>query len=195
VKDVEPVTDLEGLLEYTVVANFRALGPKAGPNMPAVKAALAKADAGALRSALEAEGSVEIELENGEHFLLSPDDVEVRAGAHDELVLAQDGDIAVALDIALDHELRLEGLARELIRALNDQRKSSGLAIDDRIRVVLAANGPPAEAVRHHRDWIAREALAVELDMTETSPADAGAGHTIDVDGTAVGIRLERAPR
>ena len=83
---------------------------------------------------------------------LEPEDVEVRATSHEELALAQDGGVAVALDTRVDHDLKLEGLAREVIRVLNDRRKAQGLEIADRIEVWLAADGDVAEAVRRHRD-------------------------------------------
>ena len=194
VRAVEPVTDLEGLLEYAVVPNFPALGPRAGAQMPAVKDALAAADASALRRALDERGAVELELADGQRFTVRPDDVEVRAGAHEELVLAQDGDVAVALDVALDEELRLEGLARELIRALNEQRKADGLAIDDRIRVTLVADGVVADAARRHLEWLAREVLAVELDVVGPTGSDR-IDETIELDGASVGLRVQRAGR
>ena len=99
---------------------------------------------------------------DGEPVELGPDDVEVRAEEHEEFALAQDGPYAVALDLHIDDDLRLEGLARELARALNDHRKAIGLAIADRIeRAACRPTGPLAEAAERHGDWIAGEVLAV----------------------------------
>ena len=117
VKEVELVTDLEGLLDYSVIPVFRRLGPKVGPLMPKVKDSLATADAAEVRRALERDGEYCLSLGDGDTVTLGPDDVEVRADAHGELTLARDGAYAVALDTTLDDELRREGLARETSHA------------------------------------------------------------------------------
>ena len=109
-----------------------------------------------LQAALERDGFVEIAGER-----LTADEVEVRADRHEEFALAEDGWWAVALDLELDDELRSEGTARELVRALNDLRKAVGFELSDRIAVVVSA-GPDAviEAVARHQAWIAGEVLA-----------------------------------
>jgi isoleucyl-tRNA synthetase len=188
VKHVEPITDLTSLMDHTVVPNFRRLGPRLGPLMPKVKEALASADGGVVSRALDADGRYRFEVD-GQAVELLPDDVEVRAVAHDELVLAEEGGYAVALDITVDDGLRLEGLARELVRSLNDHRKALDLALSDRIRVELFADGEIADALTAHRDWIKGEVLAVEL---EGAPfADAGKDAVrIDVDAAPVATRV-----
>jgi isoleucyl-tRNA synthetase len=92
----------------------------------------------------------------------------------------------VALDLELDDDLRLEGLAREIVRSLNDLRKEVGLEVADRVAVTLAAEGPVAEAVARHRDYIAAEVLAVELTLGRGGP------HQITVDGHLVRVGLDR---
>ncbi|HEY3239846.1 MAG TPA: isoleucine--tRNA ligase [Acidimicrobiia bacterium] len=198
VKDLEVVTSLEGLIRYSVVPNFRALGPRLGPRLPAVKAALAEADGAEVRRSLEESGRFVVDVD-GEAVELGPADVEVRAAEHEELALAQDGPYAVALDLALDDDLRLEGLARELARALNDHRKAIGLAIAERITVVLSATGPVAQAAQRHGDWIAGEVLAVGWQVrpgeraVPGNGADGLAGTVLEVDGSPVAVAVERA--
>ncbi|HET9770374.1 MAG TPA: isoleucine--tRNA ligase [Acidimicrobiia bacterium] len=193
VKALEVVESLAGLIRYSVVPNFRALGPRLGPKLPAVKAALASADGAEVSRALEETGSYTLTIE-GEPVVLSADDLEVRAQEHEEFALAQDGPYAVALDLKVDDELRLEGLARELARAVNDHRKASGLAIADRVRVRLWADeeaaGPVLEAAKRHGDWIAGEVLAVDW---QVNPAGSPDGAVLDVEGTSVTIALEVA--
>jgi isoleucyl-tRNA synthetase len=188
VKHVEAIRDLTGLLDYDVVPNFRALGPRVGPLMPKVKAALAAVDGRTVSEALERDGAYRLEID-GETIDIAPDDIEVRAVAHEELVLAEEAGSAVALDITLDDELRLEGLARELVRALNDLRKELDLSLSDRIQVALYADDTAAEAARVHGDWIAGEVLAVT--WTVAPGADAPAGTTtLDLDGQPVAVAL-----
>ena len=181
VKAVDDVDTLSGLISWTVVPNFRALGPRLGPRVKDVKAALAEADGSALQRRLETDGFIEVAGER-----LSADDVEVRAAHHEAFALAEEGGWAVALDLELDDDLRLEGLAREIVRSLNDLRKEVGLEVADRVAVTLEAEGPVAEAVGRHRDYVAAEVLAVELTLGEGGP------HQITVDGHLVRVGVDR---
>ena len=147
-----------------------------------MKAALAQADGSALQRALEADGAIEVA-----GFRLTPEDVDVRARHHASFALAEDGGWAVALDLELDDDLRREGIARELIRALNDLRKEQGLAIADRVRLRLGGDDTVRAAVAAHGTWIADEVLAVELTWAD------GGDLSVRVDGTAVTVALERA--
>jgi isoleucyl-tRNA synthetase len=189
VKDVVVVTDLEGLLDVTVVPNFKVLGRRLREKMPRVQELLAAADGSAIRRALEADGRYTLDVD-GEPVVLEADDVEVRAAAHEELVVVQDGAVAVALDTTLDDELRLEGTARELVRAINDHRKAIGLDLADRIRVALRATGAVFDAAKRHGEWIAGEVLAVQFEVEDASPAPGDA--VISIDGATVGLLVEK---
>ena len=182
VKALEDVESLTDLMSWTVAPNFRALGPRLGPQVNEVKAALATADGASLRRALETDGFVEVAGHR-----LEPGDVEVRAGRHDDFALASDEGWAVALDLELDEALELEGLARQLARDLNDLRKRLGLALTDRVRVRLQVGLRVAAAVEAHRDWIADQVLAVEL----TVVGDAGpAAVALESGGEPVRVDL-----
>jgi isoleucyl-tRNA synthetase len=162
--------------------------------MPLVKDALSGADGGAVKRALDADGGYDLVLDDGTTVRLAPDDVEVRAQSHAELALAQEGGYAVAIDTTVDDELRAEGIARDLIRLLNDQRKAAGLEIADRIRVGLFASGRLEAAAHAHRDWIAREVLAVSFDVLPLADAPDGATR-VEVDGEELAIELVRVER
>jgi isoleucyl-tRNA synthetase len=162
------------------VPNFRTLGPRLGPKVNEVKAALAAADGSELQAALERDGHIEIAGEK-----LTADDVDVRAERHDALALVEDDGWAVALDLELDDVLRAEGTARELVRALNDARKAAGLEIADRVVVTLDADDALWVVVDAHRDTIATEVLATEIRR--------GSGdRSIELDGTTVAVSLSR---
>ncbi|MGH9001321.1 MAG: isoleucine--tRNA ligase [Acidimicrobiia bacterium] len=189
VKRLETVATLDGLIRYSVVPNFRTLGPRLGQQMPAVKAALAAADGSTVARALEEHGVYTVSV-GGDSVELGVDDVEVRATGHEEFALAQEGVYAVALDLAVDGDLRSEGMARELARALNDHRKAIGLAISDRVRVHLWATSPLLDAARAHGRWIAGEVLATEWTVSGEEADDGAAA--LDVEGSPVAVVVER---
>jgi isoleucyl-tRNA synthetase len=190
VKALEDVTSLNELMTWQVVPNFRALGPRLGPRVNDVKAALAEADGSELRRALDTDGWVEVAGQR-----LGPDDVEVRADRHEELALAQEAGWAVALDLEVDDELAAEGAARELVRALNDLRKRLDLALTDRVALrVRAEGGALRAALDVHRDWIAEEVLASDItvddDGTSAGPPSSPVFHALDIDGEQVRVEL-----
>jgi isoleucyl-tRNA synthetase len=181
---LEAIDTLSGLMSWQIIPNFRALGPRLGSRVNEVKQALAAADGTALKNDLDTHGRIEVA-----GIELGPDDVEVRADRHAAFALAEDGGWAVALDLDIDDRLRAEGIARELVRTINDLRKGTGLAIADRVMVTLHATGQVAEAVTAHRDWIAAEVLATTLDVVDAPPPSST---SVEVDGMAVDIALAR---
>jgi isoleucyl-tRNA synthetase len=189
VKQLEVVASLEGLLDYRVVPNFRALGPRLGKLAPRVKTLLASVDGGDVRRAFDEHGVFTLDVD-GETVVLEPGDVEIRAEQHADLTLAQDGPHAVALDLTLDDDLRAEGNAREVIRVVNDRRKTNGFALTDRITVELQSTARVVDAIDRHAEWIKAEVLATAFEahevMLETA-ADA------TIDGDPVWIDARRA--
>ncbi|MGD9792167.1 MAG: isoleucine--tRNA ligase [Acidimicrobiia bacterium] len=181
VKTLEDIDTLSGLVTFTVVPNFRKLGPKLGQKLPELKAALADADGSAIHSALESDGFVEVA-----GIRLEADEVEVRAQRHEHFALAQDGTWAVALDLELTDELRAEGLARELIRAVNDRRKEIGLDIADRIELFVSGDEAVHDALRSHGSTVEGEVLAVQLTLVDDGD------HHLTLDGHDVGITISR---
>jgi isoleucyl-tRNA synthetase len=173
VKRFEVVATLEGLLAYHVVPNFRALGPRLGKLLPRVKELLATVDGAEVQHAFDTDGRYGLDVD-GQRVELDPADVEIRAEQHEELALAQDGRYAVALDLTLDDDLRAEGKARELSRAINDLRKALGFEISDRVALRYAATGELAKVMERFRDWIATEVLATTCAPLDGEvPADA----------------------
>jgi isoleucyl-tRNA synthetase len=191
VREVELITGLEGLVDYVVVPNFRKLGPRVGKLVPEIQAALRSVDGATVQRAFDDDDRYRIELASGDTVDVGPDEVEVRATSHAELALAQDGGYAVALDTALDDDLRREGTARELARKLNDLRKSSGLDISDRVRVTVWAGAELAQAALHHGRWIQEEVLAVDWNVEDGEPPAAGVTR-LEVDGSTASVRLQK---
>jgi isoleucyl-tRNA synthetase len=139
--------------ELRVKPNLPRLGPKLGKELGAVRAALQAGE-------FEELGDGRFRAAGHE---LEPDEVLVeRRGLEGWAVAADDG-LTVALDTAVDPELELEGRVFDLIHKLNSMRKEAGLELTDRINVTLPRE--LAELVEQHRDWIAREVLAVGIEV------------------------------
>ena len=187
VKTLDPVASLDGLLDYSVVPNFRALGPKVGKLLPRVKQLLADVDGASVRAALSADGVYSLDVD-GTVIALTADDLEIRAASHESLALAQDGPLAVAIDTTLTPALRREGLAREVVRAINDHRKATGLEIADRIDVRMDPSDELADAITEFHDWIGGEVLAISVTL---GPLGDDA-ETLTVDGQPLRVRTRR---
>lgn len=184
VRRLEEIDTLSELMSWQVTPNFRALGPRLGPQVDEVKKALAAADGTVLKADLDTHGWIEVAGER-----LEPGDVEVRAARHEAFALAEDDGWAVGLDLELDDDLRAEGIARELVRALNEARKSAGFAISDRVAVRLAAPERVAAAVSAHQRWIADEVLAPSFELADPE----GEAVELDLDGEIVRAELRPA--
>ena len=77
--------------------------------------------------------------------------------------LEREGSHAVALELELDDALRREGLAREIVHAIQNARKTAGLQVEDRIALLLGGDDELLEAAREHEDYVARETLATSV--------------------------------
>ncbi|TBH21079.1 isoleucine--tRNA ligase [Thermus thermamylovorans] len=161
VKEVRVLEPGEEILSYRVLPNLKLLGKKYGKRVPALREALEREASRVARSALKGE-PVALEVE-GETLVLAPEEVLLEAQAPEGyLALEKDGYVA-ALEVRVTEELRLEGLARDLIRHLQQTRKEMGLKVSDRIRVGYEAEGAYREALARHGAWIAGEVLALEF--------------------------------
>ena len=161
VKEVRVLEPGEEVLPYRVLPNLKLLGKKYGRLVPGIKEALEREWDRVVAALLKGEG---VALEVGGQVLhLLPEEVLLEAQAPEGYqALEKDGYVA-ALEVRVTEELKLEGLARDLIRLLQEARKSMGLKVADRIRVRYQAEGAYLEALKRHGDRIAGEVLAVEL--------------------------------
>jgi isoleucyl-tRNA synthetase len=190
VKEVEFAESAEQLAGWRAKPNFRALGPRLGPKVKAIAARLA-ADDGSLAARLASGHTVTLTLDEGEEIELGPGDVELSQDVREGWGVAADGGMTVALDLELDDALRSEGLARELVRAIQDARKAAGLDVTDRIH--LTVDGPDAveEALQQHAGYVSNETLSSSMAVGHRSSAEHGEQAT--VDGQPVVIGVERA--
>ncbi|MEA2452540.1 MAG: isoleucyl-tRNA synthetase [Actinomycetota bacterium] len=189
VKHIEVVSGLADLVSYSVKPNFKALGPRFGARVKDVAAALGAADARSVVESIEGTGEAQITL-GGKSETLTRDELDVRVEGREGFSLVQDGPYGVALDLEITDELRAEGIAREVVRAIQDLRKAKGLAVEDRITLRLGADDPVITgALEAHRDFVAREVLATEFELTGSVP-DAD---EVALDEGVVHVSLEKS--
>jgi len=163
VKQVEFTQQAEKCIDYTVVPDFRRLGPRVGKQMPAVKKALAKADGGQLLAELEGTGLVTLSLRDGD-VTLDEDDIQVRLQAKEGWAAAQGKQCVVVLATELTEELIQEGLARDLVRVIQDLRKAKNCEFTDRITLGIDTKSREIDsAVAAFGDYIQGETLADDL--------------------------------
>jgi isoleucyl-tRNA synthetase len=187
VKQLRFVDRADELGSYEVRPNYRTLGPRFGRQMPQVAAAVAALDPAGVAEAMASGGSVGIVLEGTEHAL-GPDDLQLRLEPLEGYQLEREGSHAVALELALDDELRREGLAREVVHAVQNARKAAGLEVEDRIALTLGGDSDLLEAARAHEAYVSGETLATELSFDAN-----GSGETAVIEGRELRIALTRA--
>jgi isoleucyl-tRNA synthetase len=191
VKAVELAANEAELITYKLLPNNKLLGPKFGARFPAVRASLAAADAAAAVAALRAGHTLDLPLPDGEAASLTLEDVLINPEPRPGFAVAAEGGVVVALDTTLTPELRAEGLAREVVRRIQDLRKSASFDISDRI--VTHYGGTPAlvAAIAAHAAYIQAETLSVEL-VAGAAPAGAAAADDA-FDGEKLTLGLVRA--
>ena len=192
VKQLDVLTNADDYVHYNIVPNFKLLGPKLGPRMPRVKPALAAADAASLYQQ-SLTGPICLDLnDNLPPVTLTPDEIEVRLSARDGYAAAADGGLVVVLTTDITPELRAEGTARDLIRAIQELRKELNLPYEQRIGIALhTTDDQLAQAITTHRPLIAGEVLANQLTLSDPPPSQPQTTtRTIELDGQALQVHL-----
>lgn len=158
VKEMEFVK-AEGVLVKQVKCNFRVMGKKFGPLMKTVNAAVQAMNQQQI-SQLEHNGSIMLKLANGEEANVELADVDIFSQDIPGWSVANEGTLTVALDLEISDTLRLEGMARELVRNIQTLRKESGFEITDRIHVTIPASEENARCLNQFKQYIAQQVLA-----------------------------------
>jgi isoleucyl-tRNA synthetase len=156
--------DSAGLVDVSVKANFRSLGKRFGKQTPLVAAAIGAADPVALVTTLRSGSPLVVEAGELGSVSIGDDDVVVTETPREGWAVASDAGESVALDLHIDDALRLAGLAREIVRTLQEGRKNAGLEVSDRISVRWASDDPDLRAaLADHGQLISSEVLAVTM--------------------------------
>jgi isoleucyl-tRNA synthetase len=185
VKELDFVSDESELVSYEVKPNYRSLGPRFGKHMPQVAAAVGALDPTVVAEVMARGDGVGINV-NGDEHELTPDDVSLSLQPLEGYEVEAEAGHAVALQLELDDELRREGLAREIVHAVQNARKAAGLDISDRIELALDGDDELMAAAREHETYVAGEVLAtsVSYDGSDAAP--------IRVDGRDLHISVTK---
>lgn len=161
----------DGLVSYRFKPNLRSVGKKFGKLVPALRevlAGLSSEQAADAAHKVETGASFEVEVE-GQTLTLAADDVLMEASSPEGYAVAEGEGLLVALVTTLTDELLREGIAREIVRNLNDARKAADLAITDKINATLGSEVDLAAVVAEYADYIKAETLCESLSVGDPS--------------------------
>ncbi len=187
VKNLEYIKDTGGLIKKRIKPNFKTLGRRLGKNMKAVAqkiAAFTQEDI----AALEKNNSYTLQT-NGESFELTLEDFEISSEDIPGWLVANDGNLTVALDTTITDELAAEGMAKELVNRIQNLRKTKDFEVTNKIDVTIQNHEAIQAAVAQFGDFVCNEVLAENLELSESLLG----GDSIEIDGIELTIAIEKA--
>ncbi|MEE1346592.1 MAG: DUF5915 domain-containing protein, partial [Bacteroidales bacterium] len=189
VKELQFVTEDDGILKKRIKPNFKTLGPKHGKLMKGIAAEMAKMSTHDI-AMFEKDGSFPLTVA-GENILIESGDAEVISEDIPGWLVANEGSLTVALDIEVSPELRKEGIAREFINRIQNIRKDSGFDVTDKITVRIQPNELTDEAVRDYADYIASQTLATSVSVDPSVTPDGAQSVELD-DSLALLVAVKK---
>ena len=183
IKAIEYITDASGFIKKKIKPNFKALGAKVGKDMKAVAEAIGNLTADEIAQ-LETEGIIQLTT----HHSLLTTDVEIIAEEVPGWQVANLGKLTVALDVTITNPLKQEGLAREVINRIQNQRKAMGLEVTDRISVRIKCPVYIWDAVNNNLSYICAEILADSI-LTDNELTE---GEKTEIDGNEILIAISK---
>ena len=161
VKEIQLLDDASGILIKQIKPNFKTLGPRFGKDMGLISKQIQNLSQEQINQ-LDTSGFTIIEL-SGNNITLTKEDVEITSQDIEGWMVANSGNITVALDITISEELRMEGISRELVNRIQNIRKDSGFEVTDKIVVRVEKSGILEEAILANEAYIKSETLTEEL--------------------------------
>jgi isoleucyl-tRNA synthetase len=161
VKEIELIDDASGILVKNIKPNFKILGPKFGKDMRLVASEIEKLTQEDINK-IEKDGSISFEI-NGKKSILTHDEFDISSQDIEGWLVANQGNLTVALDVTISDELRKEGIARELINRIQNFRKESGFDVTDKIKLSVLKDGIVEKAILENENYIKTETLTDQL--------------------------------
>ncbi|GHB72009.1 isoleucine--tRNA ligase [Persicitalea jodogahamensis] len=189
IKTVEFVSDDSGILKKKIKPNFKALGPKFGPRMKEVAAAISKMSEEDIK-VLERDNEFPLALASSDApTFITLHEVEITAEDVPGWLVASEDGLTVALDVTVTEDLRKEGIARDFVNRIQNLRKDSGFDVTDKIQITLQNDDATlTEAVASQREYICQEVQAVGLELV---PDLNGAATEIEMDEFLLKVKVE----
>jgi len=188
VKSFERLQDATDVAQVSLNLFPQQLGKKFGSRFPALRAAVAQLDQAQLARELQAGQAFKVDV-NGEELEIAPGEAEVKVQAKAGWAVATEGGYTVAVSTELTTELMQEGLAREVVRRVQDLRKKADFRIEDRITTYYKAEGKLAEAIAAWTDYIKAETLTEELTTADPPHGLVTDKATMGGDALALAVR------
>ena len=184
IKEMDLLEDSSNVLVKQIKPNFKALGPKFGKNMKAVAGKVAQFSQEDI-AFIEKNGSIDIDL-GGNSVSLSVEDVEIQTKDIPGWSVVSQNGLTVALDITLTEDLKLEGLARDIINRIQNIRKDADFDLTDKVNIEFLDNDKVETAVSRFKDHISEEVLALDIKMVD----DIQDGIALEIDDITTKVRV-----
>ncbi len=167
VKEIELIRETTGVITKRIKPNFKTLGPRYGKYMKKIAALTAQFTQEQIAQ-IEAAAETTLDID-GDKITVTPADFEITSEDMPGWLVASEGKLTVALDITLTDELKMEGVARELINRIQNIRKDSGFEVTDKIKVEIEAKDLVKPAIDKYAAYIGQQTLAAEV-KSEAEP-------------------------
>jgi isoleucyl-tRNA synthetase len=187
VKELQYITETEGIISKKIKANFKTLGSKLGANMKEAAAIIAKFNQHQIAE-LEKNGTIGLQLSTT-NYQLTTSDVEITAEDIPGWSVASKSNLTVALDITINDDLKKEGDAREFVNRVQNIRKENGFELTDRIFVQVQDVPELKDSLNQFKNYICAEILADRLDWT---PELTGIATEIDVNDILLKVSVTK---
>jgi isoleucyl-tRNA synthetase len=187
VKELVLTTQQEEVVNYEIRLLPHMLGKKYGKLFPELRAAVADMDTDELVERFQRDESVEVKVD-GQLVTLLPEEVEVHTRPKEGYILAEEQGIIVGVDTVITEELNKEGLARDIVRRIQNQRKEAGFDIADHIKTYYEAGAKLTEVFKAHREYIASETLSTSIQKAEPPAGAHVADYKIDGESLELGL-------
>ncbi|MFM8704001.1 MAG: DUF5915 domain-containing protein, partial [Planctomycetia bacterium] len=190
VKQFEICREPDRYITRAVLPDLKKLGPRLGKDLPKARDAIAKADAAALLAALDRDGRTTIPLAGGGEAVIERDDGMIRTTAKQGWAAAEGPRAVVVVASELTPDLVAEGLVREVVHAVQSQRKTLDLEFTDRIELAFETDSAELRsAIERHLGYVASETLAAAATF---GPLAAATTEVLDIDGHPLTIAIRR---
>jgi isoleucyl-tRNA synthetase len=165
VKEVEFITNTEGLITKKIKPNFKTLGKKYGKQMKEISAAFGEFTQSDI-SAIEVADNYKFSLPSGE-VILEAGDYEITSEDMPGWLVATEGKLTVALDITISEALRKEGIARELVNRIQNLRKDKGFEVTDKIEVEIVKRDDLVSSLSEYNAYVCGQTLSEKIDLVD----------------------------